>query len=334
MRQLICNALLLLILASASSCVSKSKLDMRRIAFGTMATASKAVINNTSDLQSAEEGIGVYSLMHYDGKDFYVYKNSHLTYSSSDGYWYTGEEKYWIDNATYDFTLIYPYSESSTLGSGAATHETEDNSFTLNCALDMSAPDLMVGSASRDLIADPGNYAPVPVTLEHMFACLEFRVINASETPISRAGQPRLEGILRTGVAHIATDGSLSWTMDYADKAHDEYANNNELTELAAFSDTPHNIYGDGVQLLVLPQQTYKPKDGDGTPYDIKFSFNYTAAGSSEATNCEYIVSNINSVQKWESSKKYVYTAEITPGYIVFSVKVNDWKDDGIFILK
>lgn len=291
-----------------ASCGKENEEYAEAIRFGTE-VQTRSLITTESALEGSSEGIGIFG----EAGGAELFSNSRL-YHENDG-WKISDTRYWIDGSVHRFAAVYPYSKSGT-GSGAVTYNYSDGSFTIDCstnALTKDSPDLLVGTATRDLSSsgNPGDYSAVNLSMKHLFACLDFKVYNSSANSVS-VSNARLTGLRNKGTASVNSSGDVTWSYSGL-ASSEEYYFAGMSSEVA--SAATGDITG---EMLVLPQQV-----NGSNP--ISFSFQ-----TSDNESYSIALNTDQRVSSWESGKKYTYTMTLTPDYIIFTlVEVRDWRDGG-----
>ena len=354
------NLIILLFSISAASCTGRLTLDMvpAEITFGASADAmdTKALVNNTTALQT-DHMLGAYGMFTYQTHASKVYEGNELKYEvrnaatgtpdmwrAWDGSSSNWISKYWIEGCDYRFTLVSPYSAPGTeasganIGSGAVTYDYTTGGYTIDVTgVSKGSPDLMVGSAQRNIPVEPSetDFRPVEVNMKHAFAAVEFKIMNSSGKAITEIKNIQLTGLKVNGTLTVPTSGVFAFA-DWAtsgDSNNTNYtANDNVLSSNFAYG-TSETVSVFGGPVVVIPQQV------ENTATHISFSFKYRKSGDTEDRDVvpydlsSTEIANAYHFSNWEPGKKYTYTATITTDAIIFHVEVKDWRDGGTYIL-
>ena len=358
------NLIILLFSLSAASCTGRLTLDMvpAEITFGASADAmdTKALVNNTTALQT-DHMLGAYGMFTYQTHASKVYEGNELKYEvrndatgtpdmwrAWDGSRSNWISKYWIEGSDYRFTLVSPYSAPGTaasganIGSGAVDYDYTTGGYTIPVTeVSKGSPDLMVGSAQRNIPVEPSetDFRPVEVNMKHAFAAVEFKIMNSSGKTIVGINDVKFTGLKVDGTLTVLPSGEIglsNWTTSGT-------ANSTNYTNSGDIPGSTNFVYGTNEAVsvfsgpvVVIPQLV---EVGNASEH-IYFSFKYKRDKESTYTDSiQYDLSDPSIVEAygfrtWEAGKKYIYTATITTNTIIFQVDVKDWRDGGTYILE
>ena len=320
---------LLLMVASCRKSAAVAEMPRSGISFST-SVPSRALVDDTDALKTVCTGgdgqsIAIYSSTlpePHGGEE--LFGNTPLWWSSGDGMWTYGDAKYWVRGYDYSFWAVYPYSETPGYSLSDDKSSLEMTGYEITAG--NLRTDLMLGSARRDQTAgvDP---SPVPLSLHHALAAVEFRIRNGEVLPVTA-----LKGLFFTGMKYKC-DISMSESLSVSSDAYiDRVPSGGNLYSGATF-DIPaggmppdlteagyYGLYKDGA-FMVVPQRvvnrgivltfTAEYSDGSSRGYTVDLSSNTTAE-----------------TEEWQAGKKYTYNLTLTEDRIIFGVTVADWVDD------
>ena len=268
----------------------------------------------------------------------------------TDGTWDYENKMYWIPQYTFQFRGYFPADALEINDTGYNNYEFYYNNTTQK--------DIMMASATKSHAeAQADGFKAVDMPFEHLLAKVNINL--KVDTQVD--GTPKLGAIVKgiglSGVAQKAKYTNDAWTGHYGKTDIGRNFESPVLIGESSFNQqgkiTLDHVDGEKVcveneELLVIPQEL---KEGDVTLqlyvdiitppvwYATENNYNYSILMQDQPLVC-----NIPAI-KWESRKKYVYTATITQNFeIRFDVKPTEdnptivpWEDksmSGTIIIK
>jgi len=289
------------------------------MSFTPIHTETKALLNSQEDLQDSD-GVGLFGTLSRTASQT-IFSNDRLQYA--DDSWSYGYVLWWIKGGFYDFAAVYPYTDDeASIGSGKANYSYSPSGSTIsisNISANWESPDLMYGFAERDLTTSE-NYSTVPINMNHAFASVEFRILNASGEAVRNISDISLKQIISSGsVSATSNNIKPDWTL--GTRSNTGYTRSGVVFPTVEYNREEHSLFNGPV--VVIPQQVLNA----GTT----LSFNKT--GGDNQTSISVNLSNIGKIQNWEAGKKYSYLITLQSTTITYTVEVVDWIEDPIYNL-
>ena len=265
-------------LAACTSEVTDEDLqgDASPIAFRT-AEVTKAVVENftSGDAFSVWGG--------YDNDATGVFNNETVSYNGT-AWTYTGGDRYWVFDKTYDFYAVYP----TTVDAEVET----DGTITIN-NFNSSDIDLMTADNTGIKYAEGATTEAVSFTFRHELARVNIVVQVDPEVEVTNLSAT-LEGYDSKGTLTRPKNGTATWTGTVTDTKDETY---NSIQ-----ANSSQDLFGD---LLLIPQSTE----------DITLTLNLTRDDSP----VEYTAHFDESVTAWSAGQAYRYVLHIRVDAITFS---------------
>lgn len=309
---------------------------------------SKALVNNGTELQ--QYPISLIGSFTRNSTTTEVFGNAKL--SCSSGAWgYTGGTQYWIPGSLYRFAAFAPYAYVTTdgvdkpansLSNGRVSYDNSTRTLQISeyntgktNSFDARCEDLLYASVTRDnTLSD--DYSPVALQMNHLLACLEFSVRNATEKDIVSVYNISLEGVkykctikidcMNAVFDSISDDKSTADIFSGAERSP-ETGQTSFLPK--GMSSTSYKHLFDCVYLTVLHQDVYGIDQDEMDSKDeniyLNFTVHYKGENASNDVTYKVNLSNIDSVMKWEMGRKYSYNLTITSQNIYFQVVEVPW---------
>ncbi len=267
-----------------------------------------ALVNDAASMQS----IGVYCASTGDvswsiGTDFEKMYNTQLIYSSSSSSWeYASDDEMvtWGHSSMTDKYTFYAYSPYVDSSKTSISESTGALHITHNTSSEQS--DLMVASPRKDIYPQVGGV--VYLSFNHALCAISFSIIN-SGTQYS---------IVAARVKGVNDDAVMGWDENDAPAWSGHTITNGEFDIALSETSTGSGVWAttDNDYLIMLPQTL---------PSDVTFELDVTSGGV--ASTISYA---LNNTAKWESAKRYLYTATLDDGSsddpLTFGeVKVSSW---------
>ena len=275
-----------------------------------------------------------------------VFGNTPLVYN--DSWSYGNKPQYWVPGALYNFAAFCPYAapygssvSGKILSNGTVSYDNAACSLKIteystgkSNTFDARAEDLLYASVTRNnTLSD--DYSPVSLQMNHLLACLEFSVRNATENDIESVDNISLEGVKYKCTINIDCM-NLEVSQNTVDKSTADIfsgAIRRPETGQTSFlpkgmSSTSYKHLFDCMYLTVLPQDVYgidqDETDGNDENIYLNFTVHYEEGVSDDVTY-KVNLSNIDSVMEWEMGRKYSYNLTITSQNIYFQVVEVPW---------
>lgn len=293
--------------------------------------STKALINSSTDLQALS--ISLFGFADTGTETYPVFENDILSYSQ--GVWGYGAVKYWIPGAYYTFGAFCPSVANA--NKSISNGEVSYNSGTLTISnyvtgrtdsFDARSEDLLYCFYERDN-STTNDYSAVPLQMQHLLSCLEFRIRNSANYDIVRIEEIYLANLEDIGTLHLDMQiGTISWdkSVSYGEPyfTREDRIGTNAVPFLnAGMQSGDSKPLFDCTYLTVLPQQVYGK--------DIYLVFTaYRSEADTEGTKYNINLGTIGTPVQWESGKKYRYTFSINSKDITFQVSEIPWKEDNI----
>lgn len=331
---------LLLMVASCRKSAAVAEIPRSGISFST-SVPSRALVDDTDALKTVCTGddgqsIAIYSSTlpePHGGEE--PFGNTPLWWSSGDGMWTYGDAKYWVRGYDYSFWAVYPYSETPAYSLSDDKSSLEMTGYAITAG--NLRTDLMLGSARRDQTAgvDP---SPVPLSLHHALAAVEFRIRNGSGIKITSIDDISFSGmktkcdISMSAASSDDIDGLLTVNSEDYNVLKDNYfSGSGESFEIPSDGISPDitESYGlSGGAFMAVPQRVTNA--GGQVNREVILQFSVLSEGSqTPVTRTVNLSSNTTAdTEQWEAGKRYTYTITLTSTDIMFEVTVIDWIDD------
>ena len=308
---------------------------------------TKALINNASDLRDYSISILANATKENSsggGTTTYpVFKNHRLDYVAGTG-WSYSPTKYWIQGAKYFFIAFAPFvpttnspkGEKKVLSNGTfaiiGTDEnpvlsiTGYNTGRVEGNFDARNEDLLHANVTRDNTTAE-DYSPVALNFEHLLACVNFKIRNATSSDILNVTDIKIQGIEYMCDIKVTPGTGTAYTYMYIENGKNsiDYFTSDNRTGTAEAPFLPKGMAEseskqlfDCGELTVLSQLVY------GKGCKLTFTVDY---GNDNTTNYTLDLSNIETIQKWDHGKKYNYNLTITSQDIIFQVVEVPWKE-------
>lgn len=312
---------------------------------------TNGLINSATDLQQYSISIlgnATKAKQQGEGNDTYLVFNNHrLDYVAGTG-WSYSPTKYWIQGAKYFFTAFAPFvpttnspaDEKKVLSNGTfAISGTDENPVlsitgyntgrvegSIEGNFDARNEDLLHANVTRDNTTAE-DYSPVALNFEHLLACVNFKIRNATSSDILNVTVIKIQGIeymCDIEVTHGIGTAFTYMDIDNGKNSSDYFTSDDRIgTAEAPFlpkgmSESESKQLFDCGELTVLPQGVY------GKGCKLTFTVDY---GNSNTTNYTLDLSNIETIQEWDPGKKYNYNLTITSQDIIFQVVEVPWKE-------
>lgn len=287
-----------------------NEMEAPRREIGFLSNVNRSIINEVEQLYSGGEGIKLFGTVSLDGKIIRLFDAEKLYHSSSTG-WVYDNTRYWVPQMEHRFCAIWPYNTNCTFSDNNA-------SVSLNHTTSSNGADLLYAVATRNL-AENEDYSPVPITLHHACAALQFSIINASDVEVSSVSDIYLVGLQDKGSFTFGVDGTANWTLsDSVVAATDKTTfGGNDLSNLAININKKNSLY-EGGAILVLPQEIANK--------DVKFHLVFKKSNANpEEKTIELGKLGGAAPTKWEAGKRYEYTLTVTENKIVSNVNIVPW---------
>ena len=195
--------------------------------------------------------------------------------------------------------------------------------------------DFMYAHHTRDLedINELDPYRPVPLQMKHLFAAVQFNVVNLVPTDDDVSiGSAYLNHIMKQGTAIIYANPAGKNPVDYRSITQGGTApimiSYSPAKELEI--NTPLNLFanqgriGDDGFLLIWPHDQDDFKNVELILSDVKNSSIITA--ESKAIK----LADVTDIKEWEPGNKYIYNISIQDNRISITVTVVEWVFDDV----
>ena len=307
---------------------------------------SISILANATRANSSGEGTPTYTT-------YPVFKNHRLDWDGSA--WTYSPTKYWIPGAEYSFVAFAPFAPTEnsnsvvegkktlsngtfTMGDSNATDDIDDSDanpvLTISnyCTGRVTTGDNQFDARSEDLLKAvvyrvKDDYSPVELKFQHLLACVNFNIRNATSRNIIKIDNIALCGIDYRSNIKISPVYDVPIEV-LRDTTSTNYFISNERTGSPFLPkgmaiDNFVALY-DCTNLTVLPQTLY------GKNAAIKFTVHYELANGQTETdddmaNYKLPLGNIEAIRSWDPGKKYNYNMTITSQDIIFQVVEVPW---------
>ena len=261
-----------------------------------------------------------------DEETYPVFSNQEFNWTEENGWGYS-PLKYWINDASYQFSAFCPYIRES-WSNGDVTISSTDPSIIIEnyntgwyssgiLSKDSRSEDLLYAKASRNTATD--GYGAVSLNFEHLLSCVTFNIKNSSGRDITSISGINLKGL--DYLCRIEINLTSATIVNYTDEADTQFNGVDITTRLSNNSTIP---LFDCTDLTVLPQSLYY------APIFLQFTVNYE---EDDSVPYELNLGNIEAIKEWEANKKYTYNLTISSSSIDFSVSIADWIEDRVIEL-
>ena len=219
----------------------------------------------------------------YDGDATGVFNNETVTYNGTT-WTYTGGDRYWVFEETYDFYAVYPKGVGSCDKDGMITVSNFDTK---------DGVDLMTADNTDITYKTGAQTAPVSFTFRHELARVNVVVQVDPQVTVTDLNAT-LSGFDGSGKLTRPKNGVATWTETATD------------TKNATYSKIPENssqdLFGD---LLLIPQ----PTEGITLTLDLK----------RDGQDVSYTARFNESLTQWSAGQAYRYVLHIRVDAITFS---------------
>ena len=310
---------------------------------------SKALINSAAELQGYSISIlGNATKANSSGggsTTYPVFKNHRLDYENSA--WTYSPTKYWIAGAKYSIVAFAPFAPTTnspagsknTLSNGDFNIEGTDENPVLrikgyntgrvtsgDTQFDARNEDLLHTTVSRDNTSAE-DYSPVTLSFNHLLACVNFKIRNATSSDILNVTDIKIQGI--EYMCDIEVTPRIVTESTYMNiengKNSSDYFTSDDRTGTAEAPFLPKGMAeSESKQLFDCGELTVLSQGVYGKGCKLTFTVDY---GNSNTTNYTLDLSNIETIQKWDRGKKYNYNLTITSQDIIFQVVEVPWKE-------
>ena len=296
------------------------------------------------NINTVGNSIKVYDIHTTDsGSDMYI-DGAEAVYDGAD--WKYNPVKYWTHTGTHSFTAYSYYNSTDKVDAPDVAYDRTNESIVIpeyTITADNQF-DFMYAYETRSM-EEQNPYRPVELNMQHLFAALQFNVVNTGYIENEDNDGVRnirfisfsLSGIHDKGSATIAPDASPVITLGGRSsgtlflRAAEVQLRHNEAYNVYATRNNDGDKYGKDGFILIWPHTI---DEFHGITATLTYQME-TWSGYWEWDNPVSVTFNLASkgdVNNWRAGRKYIYNINIHDNRISFSVKVVPWIEDEIIL--
>ena len=305
----------------------------------------KSLIEDADDLQ--EYSISLLGTAKRNSTVSKVFGNRAMSFSSG---WSYGDPEYWIPGALYSFAAFCPYALPSgptapsvlnkSLTNGTVTYTEDGNNPTISIAgyntgkksdssqgasdgFDARCEDLLFEKVTRDNTL-ANDYSSVGLQMEHLLACLEFCVRNATNEDIVKIYNISLTGLkYKCDIDIDCSTGAVVRVLKDRVSSEDTYFSGDDIGD-GSTAVLPKGMSNDSYEhLFDCDYLTVLPQDVRGE--EIKLNFTVKFYNQEATVDYSVNLGKIESMIEWVKGMKYRFTLTISSQDIYFQVVEVPW---------